>query len=116
MGLDAVTVTLTTFEKVQILRGELKAREEELQAIEKNLRDALRSLTTHRYLKSISPYYAGRPAPAEAASVPEIEKRRKALYQVIQAIRAAAPRLEAAVPGKGQAQSAHGGGRRSRFA
>ncbi len=70
MGLDAITVTLTTFEKLEILRSELKACEEELQAIEKNLREALRSLATHRYLKSISPYYAGRPAPAEAAPFP----------------------------------------------
>lgn len=115
MGLDPVTVTLTTFEKLQVLRGELKDREEELQGIEKNLRDALRALATHRYLRSVSPYYANRPPPPEAASVPEIEKRRQALYGVIQMIRAAIPRLEAGVPAQGHAAPRQEG-RRSRFA
>ena len=115
MGLDAITVTLNTFEKLEILRGELKAREELLQKVEKELRDAMRSLATHRYLKSVSPYYASRPTPPEAASVAELEKRRQALYQVIQEIRAAVPRLEVSVPGQGQ-PAPHQGGRRSRFA
>ncbi len=115
MGLDAITVTLTSFEKLEILRGELKAREEHVQKIEKELRSSMRSLATHLYLKSISPYYGSRPTPPEAASVGELEKHRQALYQVIQEIRAAIPRLEAAGSGQGQS-SPRQAGRRSRFA
>ena len=115
MGLDAITVTLTSFEKLEILRGELKAREEHLQKVEKELRDSVRSLATHRYLKGLSSYYASRPTPPEAASVGELEKHRQALYQVIQEIRAAIPRLEMSVPGQGQ-PAPRQAGRRSRFA
>jgi hypothetical protein len=114
MGLDAITVTFTSFEKLEILRGELKACEEHLQKVEKELRDAMRSLATHRYLKSVSSYYASRPTPPEAATVREVEKRRQALYQVIQEIRAEIPRLEVAGPGQGQ-PTPRQGGRRSRF-
>ncbi len=112
MALEAITVTLTTFDKLEVLRTELKTGQEELQAVERDLRSSLRTLATHRYLKSISPYYGSRPAPPEAASIPEIEKRRAALYQVIQAIRAEMPRLEATVSGQ---QPSRAEARRSRF-
>ena len=48
MGLDPHTVTLTSVAKLEILRSELKAREEHVQKIEKELRNAMRSLATHR--------------------------------------------------------------------
>jgi hypothetical protein len=114
MAFEPITVTLSTFEKLEILRGELKAREEELQNVERELKNALRMLATHRYLKGVSPYYARRPTPPEAAAVPEIEKRRQALYQVIQAIRAEVPRLEAAAAGR-QPPPPRAARRRNRF-
>ena len=97
MGLDPITVTLTTFEKLETLRAEMKVREEELQAVERDLRGAMRSLAIHRYLKAISPFYSGMPPPPETATVAELEKRRLALYAVIQSLRAEIPRLESAV-------------------
>jgi hypothetical protein len=96
MGLDPVTVTLTPFEKLEILRTELKAREEEMQSVERDLRRAMRTLATHRYLRSVSEFYASQPPPPEAATAPELDKRRQALYQLIQALRAEIPRLESA--------------------
>lgn len=99
MALEPITVTLSTFERLEILRAELKAREEELQQVERELRDAMRALATYKYLKSLSPYYADRPAPPEIATAPELEKRRASLYQVIQVLRAEIPKLEAAASG-----------------
>jgi len=99
MGLEPITVTLSTFERLEILRSELKAREEELQGVERDLRNAMRAFATYKYLKSISPYYADRPAPPEVTAVPELDKKRQALYQVIQAIRAEIPRLESSAGG-----------------
>ena len=113
MGLESMTVTLTSFEKLETLRGELKTREEELQDVERDLRSALRALGIHRYLKSVSPFYGARPAPPEAASVAELEKRRTGLYQVIQILRAEVPRLETMVSGAAPPRTE---GRRNRFA
>ena len=96
MGLEPITVTLSTYEKLEILRIELKVRQEELRNVEHDLRGAMRALAQHRYLKSLSTFYGGQPAPGEAGKVPELDKRRQALYQVIAAIRAEVPKLESA--------------------
>ncbi len=102
MPLEPITVTLTTYEKLEILRGELKVREEELKTVEHELRLAMQALAQHRYLKSLCTFYTHQPAPAEAATVPDLDKRRQALFQVIAALRAEVPRLEsAAVSGVG---------------
>ncbi len=101
MSPDQLSVSLTTFEKLETLRTELKEREQEMQKVERDLNTALRALATYRFLKGIAPFYANRPAPPEATAVPELEKRRQSLIQVVQAIRTEIPRLEAAaVSGK----------------
>ena len=96
MALEPITVTLTTYEKIEILRSELKTREEELKTVEHDLRVAMQALAQHRYLKSLSTFYARQQAPTEAAAVPNLEKRRQALFQLIVALRGEVPRLESA--------------------
>ena len=71
----------------------------------------MRSLATHRYLKTVSPFYATVPAPPEATAVADLEKQRQALYGVIQSIRGEVPRLEAAVSSPPPRRE----GRRNRF-
>ncbi len=127
MGLEPVTVTLSSFERLEILRGEFKARAAELQETEKELRGALRELATHQYLKSVSPSYARRPVPQGAATVSELEERRRALHEILRAIGAAMPELERATgtgrPGRSPSRYCPGGtsrpapkqARRSRF-
>ena len=114
MGLDPVSVTLTTFEKLESLRTELKVREEELQSVERDLRSAMRALAMHRYLKKVSPFYGTLPPPEEAATAPGLEKQRQALYAVIHTLRTEIPRLETAVSVPAAA-SPRREGRRSRF-
>jgi hypothetical protein len=117
MGLEPLNVTLSSFEKLEILRSELKEREAELQKVEQTLRTALRELATFRYLKSVSPFYSTRATPPEASSVPELEKRRQALFQLIQTLRSEISRTEAAASGGKPAPPASNRGevRRSRF-
>ena len=114
MGLDPVTVTLTSFQKLETLRVELKVREEELQTVERDLRSAMRALAVHRYLKTVSPFYGAFPPPEEAAAVSNLEKHRQALYAVIMSIRGEIPRLEATVSASA-APSPRIEGRRNRF-
>lgn len=113
MGLDPVSVTLTTFEKLETLRTELKIREEELQSVERDLRSAMRAIATHRYLKTVSPFFGALPPPQEASTAPGLEKTRQALFAVIQTIRAEVPRLDAAV--SSPAAPSRPEGRRNRF-
>jgi hypothetical protein len=115
MPLDPITVTLTTYEKLEILRSELKVREEELKTVEHDLRMAMQALAQHRYLKSLCTFYTRHPAPAEVATVPDLEKRRQALFQVITALRAEVPRLESAVVSGAGAPPPRVENRRTRF-
>ncbi len=112
MGLEPVTVTLSSFERLEILRAELKARVADLQVAEKKLRSALRELATHQYLKGVSPWYAQRPVPPGAASVSELDQQRRALHEVIRAVSAAMAELEKAT---GTGQPAPKQTRRNRF-
>jgi hypothetical protein len=114
MGLDPVTVTLTTFQKLETLRTELKNREEELQSVERDLRKAMQAIAVFRFLKTVSPFYGTRPPPEEAATAAGLEKQRQALYAVIMSIRGEIPRLEAAVSAPAAA-SPRVEGRRNRF-
>ena len=114
MGLEPITVTLSSFEKLEVLRIELKTREEELQGVERDLKTALRSIATQRFLKSVAPYYNDQGLPKEAASAPDLERKRQALYQVIQAIRSAMGKLESVAMSPGAAKP-RSDGRRNRF-
>jgi len=107
-------VTLTSFEKLETLRTELKIREEELQGVERDLRSAMRALAIHRYLKTVSPFYGTVPPPEAAAAVSGLEKHRQALYAVITSIRGEIPRLEATVSAPA-APASRIEGRRNRF-
>lgn len=101
MGPEPIIVTLSAFEKLEIVRAELRARSEELAAVERELRSAARALESYRFIKTISPYYAQRPEPEEASRVPELEARRQALYQLLQTLKATVPRLEGTASGPG---------------
>jgi hypothetical protein len=114
MGLEPITVTLSSFEKLEILRTELKQCEQAAQDAERDLRAALRAVAVQRYLKSVAPFYNERPLPPEAAAAPELERKRQALYQVIQALRSQIPRLEANATGAPKA-APRSDKRRSRF-
>ncbi len=113
MGLDPITVTLTSFDKLETLRTELKIREEELQSVERDLRNAMRAFAVYRYLKTVSPFFGTLPPPSEAAAAAGLEKQRQALYGVIQTIRGEIPRLEATVSSSEAPQRREG--RRNRF-
>ncbi len=114
MGLDPVSVHLTTYQKLETLRTELKIREQELQNVEHDLRSAMQVLAVHRYLKSVSPFYGAMPPPPEAATASGLEKQRQALYSVILTIRGEIPKLDAAVSAPATA-SPRLEGRRNRF-
>jgi hypothetical protein len=114
MGLEPITVTLSTFEKLEILRTEIRILEQELQETEKLLRVALRSVATQRFLKSLAPYYNTSPLPPEAAAAPDLEDKRQALYQVIQAVRSQIPRLESMAMTQAGSSQPRGDARRNR--
>ena len=99
MGLPPITVALTDFERLEILRHELELREQELQDAEKDVRRILYEVERQKYLASIHALFQQLPQPEEAANLPQLIANRDGLHQAIQAMKAALQALEAATRG-----------------
>ena len=58
MALEKITMRLSPFEKLQVLRRELDERTKDMESVERDIRSALNKLEIQRYLEGLSPYYA----------------------------------------------------------
>jgi hypothetical protein len=94
MSLPPITLQLSKFEQLEILRLEIETREEELRNIEKSIRQILWELERQKYLKSLSPFFEQLTLPEEAARLPDLEAYRVALGDAIETIRAGVAALE----------------------
>jgi len=94
MSLPPITLQLTKFEQLEILRQEVEAREEELRTIEKSVRQILWELERQKYLKSLTPFFEQLAAPEEAARLPDLEAYRVALGEAIETMKASVAALE----------------------
>lgn len=127
MGLAPISVELTDYEKIEILRHEIELREEELSEAEKSIRSIMYELERQRYLGTIHALFQQLPQPEEAAALPQLQANREGLSQAIQTMKAALQALEGAMagaapqgapaqrPGLPQRQPSQAGGQRVRF-
>jgi len=56
-----ISMTLSPFEKLQILREEVADRKSDLTKLESDIRDRLFQIERQKYLESMSPFYAAIP-------------------------------------------------------
>ena len=110
MALPPISVQLTKFENIEILRIEIEAREEELKVSEKTIRALLYEIEKVRYLKSLHPFFLQIPDPPEAATVPQLHTKREALNQAIETMKAHLAQLEGETLGQTAPPSAAGAG------
>jgi hypothetical protein len=105
MSVEPIKLDLSVFEKLQILRDQLEKRQEEIVALEVEIRDKLQIQQTQRYLETLSPYYAsnlisGLPSQEELQA---LEQRRTQLYDLVSNIEATIPVVMEMANGKGSA-------------
>jgi len=77
MALDPISVELTDFQKLEILREEEERLAEELADVEQQLRDRLLTAARRQYLMSLSPYYAAATGEEPGPAPGELEARRE---------------------------------------
>src|SRR5258708_618497 len=101
MALPTISVQLSKFEHIEILREEIEAREKELQESERKIREILWASEKQRYLKSLHPFFltALQDSP-EAAQIPQLHIRREALFQALEIMRAQLAQVEAETAGQ----------------
>lgn len=110
MALPTISVQLSKFEHIEILREEIEAREKELQESERKIREILWASEKQRYLKSLHPFFlsALQDSP-EAAQIPQLHIRREALSQALEIMRVQLTQVEAETAGQ-TAPPSQGGG------
>jgi hypothetical protein len=100
MPLPPITVQLSKFEQLEIVRQEIEARETELKHIEKQIRDCMFELERQRYLQTIHPIFQQLAKPEQAAHRPQLHAGREAVAGAIQNMQAALAALEAETAGQ----------------
>jgi len=99
MPTPPITVQLSKFEQIEIVRLEIGTREEELRQTESKMRDVLFDIERLKYLKSLHALYQQQQTP-EAAKLPELQARREALRGALDALQAAMDALQKETAGQ----------------
>ena len=87
MPLDPIRVTLSPYERLEILRQELELREQEFLEVEKRVRQILWELERQRYLQTVHPLFQQLQKPAEASELPQLNANREALDSALKTLR-----------------------------
>ena len=113
MGLSPITVSLTKFQQLEILRQEEEDRAREFADIEKKIRAILWEVERIKYLQRVHPHYRALKIPEEAAELPALEQYRQSLADALATVRASIQELEKEL-GPGAAAPPPGSGMQAR--
>jgi len=95
MNLAPITVELSNFAQIEILRDQIEQFEEELKKTEVKIREILYEEAKQRYLRSVHSIFQHGQAPASSKEFPELNAMREALAGALEALKAALASLEA---------------------
>jgi hypothetical protein len=95
-----ITVHLSKFEQLEILRTEIEAREEQLKQTERQIRQILYEMERQRYLQTLHEIFVQLPPPEGAENLEQLNQIRDALGDAILAMQAALKQLEAETAGQ----------------
>jgi hypothetical protein len=104
MGLEPISVELTDFAKLELLRDEEERLTEELAEVERSIRAAMIDRTRREFLMSLSPYYAAQAQEGpDVAKLKELDSRRQLVYGALTVVSTQKQQLEEALgaPEKG---------------
>jgi len=107
MPAPPITIQLSKFEQIEILRLEIEEREEELRQTEIKIRNVLFDVERLKFLKGLHAIYQKQPQPQEAANLPALHAQRDALRDALDVLQEALSALrretagQAPPPGRG---------------
>ena len=100
MALPPITVQLSKFEQLEILRGEIELREGELKTAEKQIKDCMFELERQRFLQGVHAVFQQLPPPEHAANLPQLNANRQVLADAIETMQAMMKQLEGETVGQ----------------
>lgn len=100
MPAQPITVQLSKFEQIEILRLEIEARQEELKKTEQQIRECLYEIEKQRYLQTLHPLFQTVPPPENAAHLAQFNAHRESLTEAVQVMEAALTSLQGETAGQ----------------
>ncbi len=94
MPVEPITVELSAYNKLQILRKQLDERSREYQEIEASIREILLHVQEVEFLKSLASAYSHLDVLEEQKQLDVLNSRRLELYELVQVIEKMIPDLE----------------------
>ena len=99
MALPPITVELTVFAKIEILRQEIEKRKEELKETEKTIRQVMTELERQKYLKSLHALFQQIEDPPQAAQLNDYVAYRDAVSEAVAIMQQTLTQLETETKG-----------------
>ena len=100
MALPPITVQLSKFEQIEILRAEIQTRDEELKQAERLIRETLSEVERQKYLQTLHPLFKELQPPRDAAGLAQLLAKREALGTALQSMQATLTALERETAGQ----------------
>ncbi|HEY3319950.1 MAG TPA: hypothetical protein VGP72_05755 [Planctomycetota bacterium] len=100
MPAPPITVTLSKFEQLEILRAEIEAREEELHNLDRQIRELLFELERQKFLKLLHPLFQRMQPPQDLANLGQLNTTREQLTDALQTMRDTMTALETETAGQ----------------
>jgi chromosome segregation ATPase len=100
MPAPPITVQLTKFEHLEILRAEIETREGELKQLERQVREILFEMERQKYLQTVHAVFRELRPPADAVNLPQLQARRETVTEAVQALQATVANLERETAGQ----------------
>src|SRR5262245_60922262 len=100
MALPPITIQLSKFEQLEIVRQEIEAKETELKHVEKQIRDCMFELERQHYLQQLHPIFQQMQEPEMAPHLPQLNANREAIAGAIQNMQGALAALEGETQGQ----------------
>lgn len=100
MAPPLVSLKLSKFEQIEILRAEIELRDTELKQVEKQIRAVLFEVERQRFLQTLHSVFQQLTPPEHAAHLPELEANREALFDALAVMQSALKNLETETTGQ----------------
>lgn len=95
MALPPITLQLSKFEQIEILRAEIDARDEELRHLETKLKDILYDVEKRRYLQSVHPLFQECQPHPDMVNYQALCQRRESIGEALDLLKSNLSALEA---------------------
>ena len=100
MALPPISIQLSKFEQLEILRSEIELREGELKQVEKQIKECMWEVERQKFLQAIHPVFQQLAPPDTASTLPQLNANRDVLADAVAVMQERLARVESETAGQ----------------